>query len=52
MNPGRRAEHIAAGLGTDSKALRGPMKRLIEELKVKTRGERLAVDILRDVGDP
>jgi hypothetical protein len=39
-NPGQRGEHIAAGLGTDSKALRGPMKRLIESGQVRTKGER------------
>jgi hypothetical protein len=39
-NPGQRGEHIAAGLGTDAKALRGPMKRLIESGQVKTKGER------------
>lgn len=39
-NPGQRAEHIAAGLGTDSKALRSPMKRLVEAGQVKTKGER------------
>jgi hypothetical protein len=39
-NPGQRGEHIAAALGTDTKSLRGPMKRLIEDSKVKTKGER------------
>ena len=39
-NPGQRAEHIAAGLGTDSKALRSPMKRLVEAGQVKAKGER------------
>ncbi len=39
-NPGQRGEHIAAALATDTKALRGPMKRLIEERKVRTKGER------------
>lgn len=39
-NPGQRGEHIATALGTDTKALRGPMKRLIEERKVMTKGER------------
>ena len=39
-NPGQRGEHIAAGLATDTKALRGPMKRLIDERKIKTKGER------------
>jgi len=39
-NPGQRGEHIAAALGTDTKSLRGPMKRLIEDAKVRTKGER------------
>ncbi|MFN0008233.1 MAG: hypothetical protein ACKVXR_10020 [Planctomycetota bacterium] len=39
-NPGQRGEHIAAALGTDTKSLRGPMKRLIEESKIRTKGER------------
>jgi len=30
-NPGQRGEQIAAALGTDTKTLRGAMKRLIEE---------------------
>jgi len=39
-NPGQRGEHIAAALGTDTKALRGSMNRLIEDGKVRTKGER------------
>src|SRR5262245_33985441 len=39
-NPGQRGEHIAAGLGTDTKAIRRPMKQLIEAGQVKTKGER------------
>jgi len=39
-NPGQRGEHIAAALGTDTRALRGPMKQLIEERKVRTKGLR------------
>jgi len=39
-NPGQRGEQIAAALGTDSKALRGPMKRLIEGRRITTKGER------------
>lgn len=39
-NPGQRGEQIAAALGTDTKSLRGSMKRLIEGQKVRTRGER------------
>jgi len=39
-NPGQRGEHIAAALGTDTKVLRGSMKRLIEDRKIETKGER------------
>src|SRR5207249_1437639 len=39
-NPGQRGGHIAAALATDTKVLRRPMKRLIEEQKVRTTGER------------
>jgi len=39
-NPGQRGEHIAAALGTDTKGLRGSMKRLIEDRKIETKGER------------
>ena len=39
-NPGQRGEHIAAALGTDTKPLRGPMKRLIEAGRIRTKGER------------
>src|SRR5439155_23960019 len=39
-NPSQRGEQIAAALGTDSKAMRPVMKRLIEAGDVKTRGER------------
>ena len=39
-NPGQRGEHIAAALGTDSMRLRRTMKRLIEDGKVRTNGER------------
>ena len=39
-NPGQRGEQIAAALGTDSNTMRPVMKRLIEERKVKTKGER------------
>jgi hypothetical protein len=39
-NPGQRGEQIAATLGTDSTTMRPVMKRLIEERKIKTKGER------------
>jgi hypothetical protein len=39
-HPGQRGEQIASALGTDTKAMRPVMKRLIEERKVKTKGER------------
>lgn len=39
-NPGQRGEQISAALGTDSTAMRPVMKRLIEDGKVKTKGER------------
>ena len=39
-NPGQRAEHIAAALGTDSKAIRGLMRQLIAERRIRTKGER------------
>jgi hypothetical protein len=39
-NPGQRLEHIAAGLGTDSRTIRAPMKRLLDERKIKTKGVR------------
>lgn len=39
-NPGQRGEQIAQALGTDTKAMRPVMKRLIEGGKVRTKGER------------
>jgi hypothetical protein len=39
-NPGQRGEHIAAGLGTESKTLRSPMKQLVEAGQIRTKGER------------
>lgn len=39
-NPGQRGEQIAEALGTDSKGIRGPMKKLIEDGVVRTKGER------------
>ena len=39
-NPGQRGEDIAEAMGTDSKAIRLPMKKLIADGQVRTKGER------------
>lgn len=39
-HPGQRGEQIAAALGTDVATMRKPMKQLIAERQVKTRGQR------------
>ena len=39
-NPGQRGEQIAEALGTDSKGIRGPMKKMIDDGAVRTKGER------------
>ena len=41
-HPGSRSEQITAALGTDAATLRASLKGLIEEGKVRTRGERRA----------
>jgi hypothetical protein len=40
QHSGQRGEQIAAALGTDTKTMRPAMHKLIEERKVKTKGER------------
>jgi glutamate-1-semialdehyde aminotransferase len=39
-NPGQRGEQIAEALSMDTKTIRLPMKKLIEDKRVKTKGER------------
>ena len=39
-NPGRRGEHIAAEIGTDTLTMPPPMKKLIAAGKVRTTGQR------------
>jgi hypothetical protein len=39
-NPGQRGEQIAAALGTESNTMRPVMRKLIQDGKVRTQGER------------
>lgn len=39
-NPGQRGEDVAEAMGTDSKTIRLPMKKLIADGQVRTKGER------------
>ncbi len=39
-NPGQRGEQIAEAMGTDSKTIRRPMQKLIDDGAVRTKGER------------
>jgi len=41
-NPGLRGELIADALGTDTKSMRAPMKKLIEQKRIRTTGQARA----------
>jgi hypothetical protein len=45
-NPGQRIEQIAKGMGTSTKELNLPVKKLVAEKTIKTRGQKRATQYL------